>query len=94
MAGDRGSGSVPPKVLEMGIETISGVPQPLYKVPLSDKPEEGLIGIEIPAFVDRIIIGPSSFPTPIFDAFVATLTAAGVRDAFSRVVISNIPLRT
>ena len=84
----------PSKVLESGVETISGVPQPVYKVPLRDNPQEGLVGVEIPVFLDRIIIGPSSYPLPVFDAFVATLEVAGVAEANSKVVISDIPLRT
>ena len=83
----------PAERLVMEVETITGVPQLVLKVPLQDVPDQGLVGIEIPSFVDRIIIGPPDFPLPIFDAFVAALDAAGVKNPAAKVVISNIPLR-
>jgi DUF2971 family protein len=82
------------KTLTSSIETISGVPQLVYRFPLRDQPEVGLIGLEIPALVDRVIIGPSNFPVPVLNAIVASLAEAGVKDAAKKVVVSNIPLRT
>jgi hypothetical protein len=84
----------PSPVLSNSIEMIAGIPQLVFKVPLKDIPDQGLVGVEIPAFVDRVIIGPSNYPLPIFDAFVATLEATGMQDAASKVIVSNIPLRT
>ena len=84
----------PSQVLSSDVETIDGVPQLVFKVPLRDIPDQGLVGVEVPAFVEKVIIGPSNFPLPIFDAFVATLERAGVSNAASKVIVSNIPLRT
>src|SRR3972149_1530233 len=84
----------PSKVLSTDIETIDGVPQLVLKVPLRDVPDQGLVGVEISAFVDKVIIGPSNYPLPMLDAFVATLAKAGVPNAASKVTVSNIPLRT
>jgi hypothetical protein len=75
------------------IETIGGIPQPVCKVPLKDLPDENLLGIEIPSLVDRIIIGPSQYPWAARDAFIAILEEAGIKEAYKRVVISDIPLR-
>jgi Protein of unknown function (DUF2971) len=75
-------------------ETIGGIPQIVAKVPLKDIPVGGLTGVEIPSFIERIIIGPTSYPTVVKEAFVKELTEAGMTDAENRVIISDIPLRT
>jgi hypothetical protein len=73
---------------------VNGVPQIVYKLPLKNNPSEGVVGIEIPQLVDRVIIGPSAYPEPIREAFVVALQEAGMTDAKNRVVCSGIPLRT
>jgi hypothetical protein len=78
--------------LTRSIETIRGVPQPVYKIPLRNIPAR-LDGIEIPQLVERVIIGPTQYPTAVFEAIVAKLEQAGIVDAGKRVVISGIPLR-
>lgn len=75
------------------IVSIKGTPQMIHKIPLKNIPEEGLVGVEIPEIVDRIIIGPTKYPIAIYDAFVTLLGEAGVEDAKSRIFISDIPLR-
>jgi len=79
--------------LKKEIRVIKGVPQPVYKIPLKDIPDEGLVGIEIPALLDRIIIGPTQYPQVMIEAFCDLLSEAGVKDAGDRVFISDIPLR-
>ena len=74
--------------------TIAGVPQIVYKLPLIDLPEKSLVGIEIPQLVENIIVGPTPFPYPIFEVLADALTKAGVKEAGTRIRISNIPLRT
>lgn len=76
------------------LKTIRGVPQPICRIPLKDVPEENLVGIEIPQFIDRVIIGPTQYPTAIREAFISMLSAAGMPEAHTRVVVSDIPLRT
>jgi hypothetical protein len=74
-------------------QVIGGIPQPIYKIPLRDVPGEGLVGIEIPALVDRVIIGPTPYPLAVREALVELLTSAGMKDAPARVAMSDIPLR-
>jgi hypothetical protein len=81
------------KVVSFNTEIIDGVPQLIYKIPLKDSPEDDVVGVEIPMLVDRVIIGPSAYPIPISHAFALALYNAGMTDAGSRVVVSNIPLR-
>jgi hypothetical protein len=83
----------PSTTLSHSIETIKGAPQEIYKIPLNDKPEKGLVGLEIPRLLNKIIIGPSKYPAPTYNAFVSILKQSGIQDATNRVIVSNIPLR-
>jgi hypothetical protein len=78
--------------LQRAIKVIHGVPQPIYKIPLQSIPNE-LVGIEIPALIDRIIIEPTRDPQPIWEAFKDVLASAGVPSPHEKVHQSSIPLR-
>jgi hypothetical protein len=80
--------------LVCNVEIVRGIPQKVYKIPLRNVPEEGFTGAEIPELLERIIIGPTEFPLATADALHLLLEKAGVPDAGSRIVISDIPLRT
>lgn len=84
----------PSKFISGDIETILGVPQLVYKIPLKDIPEEDIVGTSIPQLINRIIIGPTDYPYPLSNAFILELHKADVKDASSRVIVSAIPLRT
>lgn len=83
----------PSRHLVQSIEVVHGVPQPIFKLPLKEMPEEGFEGASLPKFLDRIIIGPSEYPSAMRRAFVTLLEARGVPDAADKVVNSGIPLR-
>ena len=82
------------KFMLSNIETVQGIPQLVYKMPLKEFPEEDIVGISIPQIVERIIIGPTEYPYPLLNAFILELEKAGVKDADTRVILSGIPLRT
>lgn len=75
------------------VKSINGVVQPICRIPLIDIPDEGLVGLSIPDLIDRIIVGPSEHPEVMAEAFIELLTAAGVENAQSKVITSDIPLR-
>ncbi|HYD06021.1 MAG TPA: DUF2971 domain-containing protein, partial [Reyranella sp.] len=75
------------------VETIRGTPQIVYKLPLQNAPEENLTGIDIPEFIDRIIIGPTLYPEATHAAFILLLHEAGVQNPHSKVFMSDVPLR-
>jgi hypothetical protein len=81
----------PSSSISASIETVRGIPQTVYKIPLialaGDDPDR------FPSLIDRVIIGPSPYPRPMSDAFVTTLKDAGVADANQRVFVSDIPIR-
>jgi hypothetical protein len=73
---------------------VSGIPQLVYKIPLENNSAAGISGLALADILDRIIIGPSQFPWAMYEAFVAALDEAGVKDAANRVFASQIPVRT
>lgn len=78
--------------LKKEIQTVRGIPQPIYKIPLKNIPNENL-NISIPFLIDRIIIGPSQYPLVMHEAFCDLLSEAGVKKPKEKVFISNIPIR-
>ncbi|WP_165790696.1 DUF2971 domain-containing protein [Pleomorphomonas carboxyditropha] len=81
-------------VLEVDVECVNGIPQPVYKMPLQSQPNLGIVGIDIPQLLSGVIIGPTQFPFVVWDAISMVLSRAGVDDAMSIIKPSNIPLRT
>jgi hypothetical protein len=73
---------------------VNGIPQIVYKIPLENNSGAGIVGLSLTELLDRVIIGPTQFPWVTYEAFVAALDAAGVKDAGSRVFVSSIPIRT
>ena len=80
--------------METTIEVVSGVPQPIYKVPLDASVDPVIASLDFATVFDRLIIGPSLYPWPMFEAFVEALTKSGVADAAGRVWVSEIPIRS
>lgn len=79
--------------INFDIETIEGVPQRVYKLKMENYPDENFVGATLPELLEKIIIGPTQSPWPIYDALTTKLLEKGVVDAFSKVQISDIPLR-
>jgi hypothetical protein len=71
------------------IQVINGTPQIIYKI-LLDKLPDGKV---LNNLIKKIIIGPSQYPVATYQAFCKVLSEAGVEDAFSKVKVSNIPMR-
>lgn len=73
------------------VESIRGIPQIVYKLPLYQAPEIG--DISLSRLLHKIIIGPTLYPAEIRDAFIDLLMRANIPDASNKVVVSDIPLR-
>ena len=82
------SDKIIPEVVSLG-----GVPQRIYKLPLENYPVEGYFGATIPELLNRLIIGPTQFPWPMYDAFVEELGKQRVHEPSTKVFVSDIPLR-
>jgi Protein of unknown function (DUF2971) len=76
------------------VRTLKGVTQPVYDLPLKDIEQEGLVGIEIPQLVHKIIIGPTQYMAATRSALWYLLEEAGVSNPGERIVVSGVPLRT
>jgi hypothetical protein len=85
---------LPSDLMLSSIETINGVPQPIYKIPIGGGPPAALDPIGLEHLLDRIIIGPTPFPWAVYQAFAAALNDAGVTNAENKVFVSGIPLRS
>ena len=83
----------PKAALEERVVVIAGVPQKVWVLPLRHDPDKGLHHADIDSLLDRIIIGPTAYPYVRASAFLALLEKAGLTDAKSKVVVSEIPLR-
>jgi uncharacterized protein YuzE len=83
----------PQHLLESGIAIIRGVPQPILKLPLVNRPEKGIMGLAISDLLAKVIIGPCQFPDVTRRAIFQGLENANVPDPGSRIVKSDIPLR-
>lgn len=83
----------PSKLIESSTEDVGPVPQRVYKLPLDVSASAALADLEFSRIFDRLIIGPSSYPWVMYEAFVDELNKAGVQDAKERVWTSKIPIR-
>lgn len=83
----------PSRLMESSTEVVSGVPQVVYKVPLDASVSDQIADLDFTQIFDHLIIGPTSYPRPIYGAFVDELTKAGVANSAERVQVSGIPIR-
>jgi hypothetical protein len=81
-------------LMESTIQVVGGFPQVIHKIPLDKGVSPDLADLDFPVIFDRLIIGPSQYPWPMFEAFSGALLAAGVPDASTRVRVSDIPIRS
>jgi hypothetical protein len=75
-------------------EIINGLPQEVVKINLREDAEKGVRGVEPKALFNRLIIGPTAHPLPVYHALHNLLAAAEIDEPSQRIFISNIPLRT
>lgn len=87
-------GMEPEGALKVEVETVRGIPQRVVKLPLLDAPNLGVTGLTIPTLLQRVIIGPTQYQDAVAWALHDTLSAAGVEDPQSKIVLSHIPIRT
>lgn len=80
-------------LMQSSIEVIAGVPQVIYRVPFDGSVSPLIADLEFAQVFDRLIVGPTPYPWPIYGAFVEVLKAAGVPNAEERVFVSSIPIR-
>jgi hypothetical protein len=72
---------------------LGGVPQPIFKIPMVDYPNEGFYGATIPDLINRVIVGPTQYAIATRTALAQVLGAAGVPNPLERVHCSDVTLR-
>lgn len=60
---------------------LTGIPQPIQKIPLSEKLQTDGNGFSVNEILDHIIIGPTQYAIPIYQALVEELEKLNVKDA-------------
>jgi hypothetical protein len=83
----------PSPLMQSSTEVVAGAPQVVYKIPLDGSASPLIADLDFAQVFDRLIVGPTPYPWPIYGAFVEALTATGVPKAEERVFVSNIPIR-
>lgn len=81
------------KGIKKDIIDLNGIPQPIQKIPLSEKLQTDGDGFSVNEILDHIIIGPTQYAIPIYQALVEELKKLNVKDAGEKVVSSDIPYR-
>jgi hypothetical protein len=84
----------PSALMEYSTEVVAGVPQVIYKIPLDGSVSNHLADLDFARLFDRLIVGPTQYSWPMYDAFLDALTKAGVADPNKRLFASDIPIRT
>lgn len=79
--------------VKRAVESIGGIPQVIYKMPLENSEELNITGLNLAEVLDYVLIGPTEYPLVQFDAFLETLKKESIPEAHNKVVISDIPLR-
>lgn len=81
------------KGIKKDIIDLNGMPQPVQKIPLSEKLQTDGDGFSVNEILDRIIIGPTQYAIPIYQALVEELEKLNVENAKGKVIFSDIPYR-
>lgn len=84
----------PSRVLLRNVRTMRGVTQTMFDIPLKNIPAEGLVGIEVPELIERVIVGPTQYFDAVREAFWWALHDAGFAKPHDLIIRSGVPLRT
>ena len=79
--------------LELDIEIVRGIPQPLVRLRLFDDDDAGVTGVAPKTLLNRVIIGPCEHPLQVRAAMFSAMTQAEVENIDDKLWMSLIPLR-
>lgn len=82
-----------PCPLSKPTKVINGVPQQILELELKNDPARNIVGLDAADLLDRVIIGPTEYPMPMYDAFIKEMREAGIPHYWEKLHISRIPLR-
>ncbi|MBN9514791.1 MAG: DUF2971 domain-containing protein [Alphaproteobacteria bacterium] len=73
------------------IECVAGIPQAVLQLEL--KNDHGMNNMTVPELLDRVIIGPTEYPYPVYDAFLTAMGEAEIPEHHKKLFVSHVPLR-
>lgn len=73
---------------------VNSIPQRIYKIPFVSYEEDGFKGMALPEILKSVIIGPTQYPSVVYDTLYFALRKAGFDEEKIKMAVSNIPLRT
>jgi hypothetical protein len=79
-------------LMESSVETVGGVPQTVYHIPLDASYNPAVADMELSNILERVIIGPTQYPLAMQVAFQTVLKNSNCLS--TSVLMSTIPLRT
>lgn len=62
-------------------------------LPFNSEVDPSLTDIDLSRLFERLIIGPTQYPTAMYEAFTEALSNMGITNAYEKISISNIPIR-
>jgi hypothetical protein len=74
------------------VQTLDGVAQTIYSLPLKSIPEVGF-NAEVPQALNRVIIGPSQGQAALKGELIRMLTEMAVPNPTDKIFVSDISLR-
>jgi hypothetical protein len=80
-------------LMKQSTEVIAGIPQLVYKIPMDASESPQIADLDFAKLFDRLIVGPSPYVWPMYEALVDALLKAGVHDPGQRLIPSGIPIR-
>jgi len=83
----------PSPLMKSSTVVVAGVPQVIYEIPLDAKASDQVADLDFAKMFDHLIIGPTPYVWPMYEALVDALVKSGVPDASKRIVPSLIPIR-
>jgi hypothetical protein len=86
----------PSAYMKPASKVIHGVPQIVYELPFDETVAPEVAGLEFSRVFDRLIIGPTQYAWPMYEAFRDALDKAGVPPEAEqqRIFVSGIPIRS
>lgn len=80
-------------LLEKTTEVFAGVPQSIFKIPFDGTVSPDLAAIDMSVILERIIIGPTSYPWVMQESFANVMRKIGIANPESKILMSDIPIR-
>jgi hypothetical protein len=80
-------------MLEPKDVVYGGIPQSIYQIRLNREILTDNVELDFATIFDRLIIGPTPYGFPLYQAFANALRTIGISQPEKKVTVSQIPIR-